>query len=73
MGVDELKVIAAELVTNVCQSVAIDWTVRQNGRAAIRVKVRRILRRHSYPPDLREAATKLVLEQAEVICAELAA
>ena len=73
MGVDELKVIAAELVTNVRQSMTIDWTVRERARMAIQVKVRRILRRHSYPLDLQESATKLVLEQAEVICAELAA
>ena len=42
-------------------------------RAAIRVKVRRILRKYGYPPDLQESATKLVQEQAEVICADLAA
>ena len=73
MGVDELKLIAAELVTKVRQSVTIDWTVRENARAKIRVIVRRILRNHGYPPDLQDSATKLVLEQAEVICADLAA
>ena len=73
MGIDELKVIAAELVTNVRKSVTIDWTVRESARAKIRVMVRRILRRHGYPPDLQESATKLVLEQAEALCAEWAA
>ena len=52
MGVDELKVIARELVTQVRQSVTIDWTVRESARAKIRVMVRRILRKHGYPPDL---------------------
>jgi type I restriction enzyme R subunit len=73
MGADKLKVIAGELVTQVRKSVTIDWTVRVSARAKIRVIVRRILRKHGYPPDMQEAATKLVLEQAEVICAELAA
>ena len=73
MGIDELKVIAAELVTRVRQSVTIDWTVRESARAKIRVMVRRILRQHGYPPDLQAEATKLVLEQAEVLCADWAA
>jgi type I restriction enzyme R subunit len=73
MGIDELKVIAAELVTNVRKSVTIDWTVRESARAKIRVMVRRILRKHGYPPDLQAEATKLVLEQAEVLCADWAA
>ncbi len=73
MGNDELKVIAAELVTQVRHSVTIDWTVRESARAKMRVMVRRILRKHGYPPDLAEEATKTVLEQAEVLCAEWAA
>jgi len=69
MGIDELKVIAAELVTNVRKSVSIDWTLRESARAKIRVMVRRILNKHGYPPDLRAEAVKLVLEQAEALCA----
>lgn len=72
MGVNELKVIATELVMNVRKSVTIDWTIRESARARIRVMVRRILRRHGYPPDLQAEATKLVLEQAEALCAEWA-
>ncbi len=72
MGSAELKVIAAELVTQVRKSVTIDWTVRENARARIRVMVRRILRKHGYPPDLQEEATKTVLEQAELMCADWA-
>ena len=73
MGIDELKVIAAELVTKVRESVTIDWTARESARARIRVMVRRILRKHGYPPDLREEATRTVLEQAELLCADWAA
>ncbi len=68
MGKDELKVIAAELVT-VRKSVTIDWSVREGARAKIKVLVKRILRKHGYPPDLEEEATKTVLAQAELLCA----
>jgi type I restriction enzyme, R subunit len=34
---------------------------------------RSILRKHGYPPDLQDEATKLVLAQAELLCAEWAA
>ncbi len=68
MGKDELKVIAAELVTQVRKSVTIDWTAREGARAKIKVMVKRILRKHGYPPDLEEEATKTVLAQAELLC-----
>ena len=72
MGIDKLKVIAAELLNQVRSSVTIDWTVRESARAGIRVRVRRILKKHGYPPDLQAEATRLVLEQAEVLCADWA-
>src|SRR5205823_1004827 len=73
MGKDELKVIATELVTQVRKSVTIDWTLRESARAKIKVLVKHILRKHGYPPDLQDEATKLVLQQAELLCAEWAA
>ena len=73
MGKDNLKVIATELVTRVRKSVTIDWTLRESARAKIKVLVKRILRKHGYPPDPQDEATKLVLQQAELLCAEWAA
>jgi type I restriction enzyme, R subunit len=70
MGNAELKVIAAELVSKVRQSVTIDWTLRESARASIKVMVKRILRKHGYPPDLQEEAVKTVLLQAELLCAD---
>ncbi|HEY1582765.1 MAG TPA: DUF3387 domain-containing protein, partial [Chthoniobacterales bacterium] len=72
MGNDELKVIAAELVTQVRKSVTIDWTLRESARAKIKVMVKRILRKHGYPPDLQDEAVRTVLAQAELLCAEWA-
>jgi type I restriction enzyme R subunit len=67
LGDELLRVIARELVDVVRQNVAIDWTVRENVRAHLRVLVKRVLRRHGYPPDKQESATQLVLEQAAVL------
>jgi type I restriction enzyme R subunit len=47
--------------------VTIDWTLRENVRAQLRVLVKRILRKYGYPPDKQEKATRTVLEQAEVL------
>jgi type I restriction enzyme R subunit len=70
LGDETLKMIAQELVKAVKRSVTIDWTVRENARAKIRVIVKRILRKYGYPPDKQEKATLTVLEQAEVLCKE---
>jgi type I restriction enzyme R subunit len=69
MGDDKLKVIAAELISQVRKSVTIDWTLREGARAKIRVMVKRILNKHGYPPDLQDEAVKTVLQQAELLCA----
>lgn len=68
MGNQELRVIAAELVTKVRASVTIDWTLRESARAKIRVLVKRILKHYGYPPDLQDEAVKTVLESAELLC-----
>ncbi len=70
IGDVKLKVIAAELISQVKKSVTIDWTLRESARAKIRVMVKRILNKHGYPPDLQEDAVKTVLAQAELLCAE---
>jgi len=68
IGDEKLRFLAQELVDRVKQSVSIDWQVRENARAQIRVLVKRILRQFGYPPDMQQRATELVLEQAEVLC-----
>jgi len=67
LGDQTLRAIARELVATVRANVTIDWTVRENVRAQLRVLVKRILRKHGYPPDKQEKATQTVLEQAEVL------
>jgi len=48
-------------------NVTIGWTLRENVRADLRVRVRRILNRRGYPPDKQEKATRTVIEQSEVL------
>ena len=67
LGDDTLKTIARELVETVRKNVTIDWTIRENVRAQLRVYVKRILRKYGYPPDKQEQATRTVLQQAEVL------
>ena len=51
----------------------VDWMHRDSARARLRVLVKRILRRHGYPPDLQDAAVRNVLQQAEALSAAWAA
>jgi type I restriction enzyme R subunit len=67
LGDETLRTIARELVETVRRNVTIDWTLRENVRAQLRVLVKRILRKYGYPPDKQEQATQTVLEQAEVL------
>ena len=73
LGDETLRAIARELVETVRGNVTIDWTLRENVRANLRRLVKRTLRRHGYPPDKQEKATRTVLEQAEVLSADWAA
>ena len=72
LGEPTLVHIARELVDTVKKNVTIDWTVRENVRAQLRVIVKRILRKYGYPPDKQEKATQTVLEQAELLSTEWA-
>ncbi|MEO5791709.1 MAG: HsdR family type I site-specific deoxyribonuclease, partial [Gaiellaceae bacterium] len=72
LGDQELLFMARELVETVKRNATIDWTVKDSVRANLRRMVRRILRKHGYPPDLQEQATITVLEQAELLGLEWA-
>ena len=73
LGDETLRDIARELVDRVKASATIDWTMRENVRARLRVIVRRTLRKYGYPPDKQEKATETVLEQAALLAGEWAA
>lgn len=66
LGDASLRMIAQELVESVRKNVTIDWTRKESVRAKLRVIVKRILRKHGYPPGKQDEATRTVLEQAEL-------
>jgi len=68
LGDETLRAIARELVESVRRNVSIDWAVKESARAKLRTIVKRLLRKHGYPPDKQEKATLTVLEQAEQLC-----
>jgi type I restriction enzyme R subunit len=73
LGDETLRTIAREVTEAVRKNVTIDWTMRENVRAQLRVIIKRILRKYGYPPDKQEKATQTVLEQVELLGWEVAA
>jgi type I restriction enzyme R subunit len=71
MGDDVLRHIARELVDTVKRNTSIDWTVRENVQAKMRIAVKKILRKYGYPPDMELKATETVLEQAKLMAVNL--
>jgi type I restriction enzyme R subunit len=67
LGNETLKKIARELTILIRENTTIDWTLKDSVKANLRVIVKRQLRKYGYPPDKREEATKLIMEQATLI------
>ena len=67
LGQPVLGQIARELVEMLRRDAKTDWTVRDDVRASIRAKIKRLLRKYKYPPDRSEEAVKLVVQQMEVL------
>ncbi len=72
LGDETLKTIARELVQAVRNNITIDWTLKESIQAKLRVMVKRVLRKHDYPPDKEKKATETVLEQATLLCKDWA-
>jgi len=72
MGNDHLRIIAHELLNSLKSNASVDWQHRESARARMRVLVKRILRKHGYPPDLQDAAVQTILQQAEALSSKWA-
>ena len=68
---DKLRELAVVLTQRVRENASIDWTIKENVRAKLKVMIRRTLRQYGYPPDMALLATETVLKQAEMIADEL--
>jgi len=67
LGDKTLKAMAKELVDMLRKNTTIDWTIKESVQAKLRVYIKRLLKKYHYPPDKQEGATKIVLEQAELL------
>ncbi len=73
MEKDQLRELAIVLTEKIKQNASIDWTIKENVKAKLKVIVKRTLRQFGYPPDMQKLATETVLEQAELIANEITA
>jgi type I restriction enzyme, R subunit len=72
LGDKTLHLMAKELVDTVRKNVTVDWTLRDNVQAKLRVLVKRLLKKYKYPPDMQQKATDTVLDQAKMLCKDWA-
>lgn len=71
LGDETLRTIARELLQSVRNSTTVDWTIKESVQAMLRRNIRRILRKHGYPPDLQEKAVQTVIDQAKLLAEDL--
>ncbi len=65
LGDDILRELARQLVEKIKATANIDWRIREQVRAQLRVEVKRLLKKYGYPPDFQQAAVDAVISQAE--------
>ena len=63
---DELIEMTRELTDALRKNRTIDWEKREDARAKMRMLVKKLLRRHRYPPEGMESALETVLQQCEL-------
>lgn len=68
---DILVQIAKELVETVNKNMTIDWDIRKDARARMRIEIKKLLIKYDYPPNKSEKAVQTVIKQAELKCHSL--
>jgi type I restriction enzyme, R subunit len=63
---DELVAITKELTDMLRKNRTIDWQKKETARAKMRSMVKRLLKKHHYPPEGMEDALKIVISQCEM-------
>ena len=71
MGKDKLRELAVVLTETIRKNTSVDWEIKENVRAKMKVAIKRLLRQYGYPPDMQLLATDTVIKQAEMLSAEL--
>lgn len=63
---DELIAITKELTDTLRKNKSIDWQKRENARAKMRLLIKKLLKKHKYPPEGMEDAVSIVMTQCEL-------
>lgn len=63
---EELIAITKELADTLRKNSTIDWQKRESARANMRMKIKRLLKIHRYPPDGMDDAVQTVMMQCEM-------
>lgn len=63
---DELIAITKELTETLRKNKTIDWQKRESARAKMRMMIKRLLKKHKYPPEGMEDAVQTVMAQCEL-------
>ena len=63
---DELIAITKELTETLRKNKTIDWQKRETARAKMRMIIKRLLKKHKYPPEGVEDAVQTVMTQCEL-------
>ena len=48
--------------------MTIDWDIRKDARARMRIEIKKLLIKYDYPPNKSEKAVQTVIRQAEMKC-----
>ncbi len=69
---DEILIqIVKDLTDTIRRNISIDWYDKDSVQAKMRSSIRRLLKKYGYPPEKREDATDLILQQAKYICEDI--
>ena len=63
---DELIAITRELTDALRRNRTIDWQLREDARSRMRMMIKRLLKKHKYPPEGEEEALNTVMRQCEL-------
>jgi len=63
---DELIAITKELAETLRKNRTIDWNRREQARARMRMLIKRLLKKHKYPPEGMDDAVQTVMTQCEL-------
>ena len=68
MGDEILMQIAKDLTLSIRRNISVDWAIRENVQAKMKMDIKRLLKRYNYPPDKTPQAVDTVIAQAKLMC-----